>query len=68
MSYRIIRLPEVMQQTGLSRCTIYLRMSKGAFPQSISLGERAVGWLEAEVKDWLESCVIASKEAGSEQA
>lgn len=44
MLNKIIRLPEVVKITGLSRSTIYLRMSKGDFPQSISLGERAVGW------------------------
>jgi len=66
MSYKIIRLPEVVKITGLSRSTIYLRMSKGDFPKSISLGERAVGWLETDVSDWLEFRVIASKEASGE--
>ncbi|MCQ1059975.1 AlpA family transcriptional regulator [Photobacterium sp. ZSDE20] len=61
MSQRIIRLPEVKEKTGLSRSSIYLRMSKGNFPQSISLGERAVGWLEADVEQWLDACVAASK-------
>ncbi|WP_305369771.1 helix-turn-helix transcriptional regulator [Photobacterium leiognathi] len=61
MSQRIIRLPEVKEMTGLSRSTIYLRMSKGSFPQSISLGERAVGWLEADVELWLDACVSTSK-------
>ncbi len=68
MSYKIIRLPEVVKITGLSRSTIYLRMSKGDFPKSISLGERAVGWLETDVSDWLEFRVIASKEASGEHA
>jgi prophage regulatory protein len=66
MSHKIIRLPEVVKITGLSRSTIYLRMSKSDFPQSISLGERAVGWLESDVEDWLEACVVASKEASNE--
>ena len=66
MFYKIIRLPEVVKITGLSRSTIYLRMSKGDFPKSISLGERAVGWLETDVSDWLEFRVIASKEASGE--
>lgn len=61
MSQRFIRLPEVKEKTGLSRSSIYLRMSKGDFPQSISLGERAVGWLEADVEQWLDACVAASK-------
>ncbi|KQB09808.1 helix-turn-helix transcriptional regulator [Vibrio metoecus] len=61
MSHKIIRLPDVIKVTGLSRSTIYLRMSKGNFPQSISLGERAVGWLEADIEQWLDACVMASK-------
>ncbi|WP_337161329.1 helix-turn-helix transcriptional regulator [Vibrio alginolyticus] len=50
MSHKIIRLPEVIDMTGLSRSTIYLRMSQGSFPLSISLGERAVGWLKVDIE------------------
>ena len=50
MSHKIMRLPEVIRVTGLSRSTIYLRMSKGSFPRTISLGERAVGWLLSDIE------------------
>lgn len=66
MSHKIIRLPEVIDMTGLSRSTIYLRMSKGSFPLSISLGERAVGWLKIDVEKWLDACVSASKVVDNE--
>lgn len=66
MSNKIIRLPEVIQETGLSRSTIYLRMSKGDFPQSISLGERAVGWLQEDVNQWLEEKISASRSVGGQ--
>ena len=39
----ILRLKSVMAQTGLSRSTIYLRVSEGTFPSPIKLGERSVG-------------------------
>lgn len=64
MSKRILRLPEVKTITGLSRSTIYLKMSKGEFPKSISLGERAIGWIEGDIQDWLNQCVERSKDAG----
>ena len=53
MPHTILRLPTVKARTGLSRSTIYLRVSRGTFPAPVSLGDRAVGWLEAEVNAWL---------------
>lgn len=61
MSHKIMRLPEVIHMTGLSRSTIYLRMAKGSFPLTISLGERAVGWLLSDIEEWLDARVVASK-------
>jgi prophage regulatory protein len=63
MSHIILRLPQVKKRTGLSRSSIYLRMANGDFPASISLGGRAIGWLEEEVNDWLENKVAASRNA-----
>ena len=63
MQTTILRLPAVKERTGLSRSTIYLRISTGAFPSPISLGGRAVGWVEAEVNDWLDQQIEASRKA-----
>jgi prophage regulatory protein len=59
--HTILRLPEVKKSTGLSRSTIYLRISQGTFPKPVSLGGRAVGWLEAEIQEWLQRRVDASR-------
>ena len=56
----ILRLPAVIERTGLGRSNIYLKMSLGAFPRSISLGDRAVGWLEEDINRWVESRIEAS--------
>ena len=61
MEYKIIRLNEVKVITGLSRSTIYLRMAEGKFPQQISLGSRAVGWINSEIIDWLEHRISESR-------
>jgi len=53
MTTAILRLPTVKARTGLSRSTIYLRISEGHFPTPIPLGGRAVGWIETEIDDWL---------------
>jgi prophage regulatory protein len=49
----ILRLRQVVARTGLSRSTIYERIHAGEFPAQISLGARAVGWLEADVEAWI---------------
>ncbi len=59
----ILRLPAVKARTGLSRSTIYLRVSEGRFPSPVSLGGRAVGWIESDVNDWLTARIEASRKA-----
>jgi prophage regulatory protein len=54
---RILRRKQVQERTGLSRSTIYLRITQGTFPKTISLGARAVGWLESEIDEWLDARV-----------
>jgi prophage regulatory protein len=63
VAHTILRLPAVKASTGLSRSTIYLRVAEGTFPKPVSLGGRAVGWLEAEIQDWLQRRIDASRKA-----
>ena len=58
---RALRLRQVSQLTGLGRSMIYQMQAEGRFPQRIKLGERAVGWLESEVRDWLARRIDASR-------
>lgn len=64
MTHTILRLPAVKASTGLSRSTIYLRVAEGTFPKPVSLGGRAVGWLEAEIQEWLHQRIEASRKHG----
>jgi prophage regulatory protein len=61
MANTILRLPAVKTRTGLSRSTIYLRVAEGRFPKPISLGARAVGWVDAEVEAWLAGQIEESR-------
>lgn len=55
---RILRFPEVVSRTGLSRSSVYGRIRSGEFPAPVPLGYgRAVGFLEREVSDWIETLV-----------
>ena len=49
MTHIIQRLPAVKSESGLSRSTIYLRISQGLWTKPVSLGSRAVGWPSGDV-------------------
>lgn len=61
MANAVLRLPLVKARTGLSRSTIYLRIAEGTFPKLVSLGARAVGWLESDIEQWLTSRLEESR-------
>ena len=61
---RFLRLPEVLARTGLSRSTIYVRLEQGLFPRPVSLGVRAVGWIESEVDEWIRRRIAESRFEG----
>ena len=61
---RFLRLPEVMERTGLSRSTIYVRLAAGCFPRPVALGGRAVGWIEAEIEEWVAERIAESRSVG----
>jgi prophage regulatory protein len=52
---KILRLPQVIEVTGLSRMTIYRKEAQGEFPKRRRLGRNAVGWVEEEVENWIQS-------------
>ncbi len=58
---RALRLRQVCQVTGLGRSMIYQMQAEKRFPQRIKLGERAVGWLEREVQEWLAKRIESSR-------
>lgn len=47
---RILRIRSVLAMTGLSRSALYTRIAERQFPHQISLGGKAVGWIEREVE------------------
>lgn len=57
---RLLRLPEVRTITGLSKSTIYARISEGSFPKQISLGPRLVVWVESDIHNWIDEQVLAA--------
>lgn len=50
---RIVRVPEAVALTGLSRSTIYAAVKDGRFPAPMRLSLKAVGWKSADLHAWL---------------
>ena len=55
MNTSILRKPIVLEKTGLSNSSLYRKVADGTFPAPLSLGPRAVGWLESSVDEWIMS-------------
>jgi prophage regulatory protein len=51
----LLRLPAVIQITGLARSTIYKLMAEGQFPGSRKITQRSVAWSSADIAQWIES-------------
>ena len=66
MSNRVLRRPAVETLTGIPRSTLYAKIASGDFPAPIKIGQRAVGWLESEVNDWLSSRQRSTHELGGQ--
>jgi prophage regulatory protein len=51
---RIVRMKELSQMIGASEWTIRRWRQKGMFPAPVQLGERNIGWLVGDIRQWLE--------------
>ncbi len=49
----MLRLPSVLQRTGLSRSTLYDLIKKGRFPKPFKISERSSGWRLVDIEEWL---------------
>ncbi len=61
LTERLIRLPDVIATTGLSRSTIYARIALGSFPKQIALGPRLVAWAESDIQNWIADQVTTAR-------
>ena len=52
METRFLKLPSVIEATGLSRSQVYKLIQQGEFPPPIKIGDRAVAWDERSITAW----------------
>ncbi|BBN59334.1 helix-turn-helix transcriptional regulator [Hydrogenovibrio marinus] len=55
---KLLRLKQVMAETGLSRSYVYALSKDGKFPKPVKLSEKSVAWIESEIKEWIDQKII----------
>ncbi|MFM9890729.1 MAG: helix-turn-helix transcriptional regulator [Rickettsiales bacterium] len=50
---KVLRLPEVVKRTGLSKSSVYKLIKEGKFPKQMEISQRCRGWDEDEIQDWI---------------
>lgn len=63
-SDRILRLPTVLERTGLTRSTLYRKIQAGTFPRQVAISTRCAGWRESAVEQWLRNPMFYSAADG----
>jgi prophage regulatory protein len=53
LDLRVIRMRELTEMIGASEWTIRRWRQQGEFPAPVRLGERNVGWLLSDIREWL---------------
>jgi prophage regulatory protein len=48
----ILRIPDVIARTGLSRVSIWRKVREGQFPAPIEISANTIGWPESEIAQW----------------
>ena len=51
-SGRFLTIKDVINETSLSRATIYRMIAKGQFPPSIQISAGRVSWREDAIESW----------------
>jgi prophage regulatory protein len=58
---KLLRLTEVRSRVPYSRSTIYQLIKESKFPKPVSLGARAVAWLESDIDAWIEARIASER-------
>lgn len=64
---QMLRLPDVMQKTGLSRAAIYAKQNPksklhdSTFPKGVKLSANTTAWICGEIDAWLQARIAASR-------
>jgi prophage regulatory protein len=55
MSETFLRLPQIMEQTAMSRSEIYSQIQAGKFPKQYRRSHKITVWFKSEVDAWMQA-------------
>ncbi|ECI4085666.1 AlpA family transcriptional regulator [Salmonella enterica subsp. enterica] len=55
MTYKLIKVDEVLKRCAISKATLYRLLAVKQFPPQVLLSKRAVAFYEHEVNEWINS-------------
>jgi prophage regulatory protein len=58
---RLLSLSQTVLKLSLSKATIYRLIKAGTFPHQLHLSPGKIGFLEADLDDWIRNKVVAAK-------
>lgn len=67
MNIQMLRLPQVMAKTGLSRAAVWAKQNPkdsrydASFPTGVKLAANTTAWVESEIDAWLDKRISASR-------
>ena len=56
---RLLRLPQVIERTGLGRSSIYDKIRARTFPAAVPLTSTARAWRSDEIENWIAERIAA---------
>ena len=57
---RLLRMPQVQAQVGLSKSQIYKLIEQGSFPRQIKVYQRVSAWLSGDIETLVWQSVLES--------
>jgi len=57
---RMLRLPQVIDATGLGKTKIYELQGQGDFPMRVKITAHSVAWVEEDIQAWLAARIQAN--------
>ena len=56
---RLLRRPQVLAITGLSKAGLYRQIAAGRFPEPVNIDGNAVAWRLSDVERWIDNLSYA---------